>query len=509
MRILKRSGAGPGSAPEPSLHFRRHLNRFGAEERFQIARIKRILERYVGDPRFRDAIQSGESEAVPAIEALELGAGFDIAQTRPIWDPDARRAFDADPSAWPAYHLWKQWLAGLIEHRDLLRDWGSIGAVNPRFQAWREREMARCRSELPEGTAHAIVHPIAAWELSSGCTMGCWFCGISAEAFKGAWPYDRNGPLWRSVLGTMVDRFGTAAQTGFCYWATDPMDNPDYDRFVADHRAVTGFLPQTTTAAPLKDIALTRRVLALAAEAQDVVSRFSILSVRELQRVHAAFTPDELLTVELVIQAKDSLVGKSAAGRMRDRKLRDQARGGEKALAVREIPEGTIACVSGFLVNMPEGRLQLIAPCRPSDRNPLGYRTYAEGRFTDAAGFASLVDDAIARCMSPTPDPKRPLMIREDLDYEPVDDRGFLLRNNIRTHRVTGGPYMATLGRLLQQGLRAGEVIATAGVGAADPFTVASAVQDLFDGGLIEHPYETIDLRGVEPMPAEQGQAVG
>ena len=63
-----------------------------------------------------------------------------------------------------------------------------------------------------------------------------------------------NARLWRAILDHWVDLFGTAAQTGFCYWATDPADNPDYPRFIEDYHAATGNLPQTTTAAPLRDL---------------------------------------------------------------------------------------------------------------------------------------------------------------------------------------------------------------------------------------------------------------
>lgn len=30
------------------------------------------------------------------------------------------------------------------------------------------------------------------------------------------------------MVGVASEMFGSAVRTGFCYWATDPMDNPHY-----------------------------------------------------------------------------------------------------------------------------------------------------------------------------------------------------------------------------------------------------------------------------------------
>ena len=148
-----------------------------------------------------------------------------------------------------------------------------------------------------------ITHPILAFELSAGCTIGCWFCGVSADRFHGNFAYTaENARLWRAILDHCVDLFGTGAQTGFCYWATDPTDNPDYPRFLADYHAATGNLPQTTTAAPLKNLAFTREILRLSDQHRCVINRFSILTLRILDAVHAAFSAEELMGVELVLQ---------------------------------------------------------------------------------------------------------------------------------------------------------------------------------------------------------------
>jgi len=35
-----------------------------------------------------------------------------------------------------------------------------------------------------------------------------------------------------------------AAGRGFCYWGTDPMDNPDYEKFCLDFHEVLGIFPK-------------------------------------------------------------------------------------------------------------------------------------------------------------------------------------------------------------------------------------------------------------------------
>ncbi len=58
-------------------------------------------------------------------------------------------------------------------------------------------------------------------------SVGCWFCGLSADRFKGYYDYSKeHAELWHGVVGVASEMFGSAASTGVCYWATEPMDNP-------------------------------------------------------------------------------------------------------------------------------------------------------------------------------------------------------------------------------------------------------------------------------------------
>ncbi len=454
------------------------------EERRTLAHVKRFMERLVADGRFREGL--GVHCDDPTRFVRGYGIDVDAMQMLPLWHRGYLRYRRTEAcSQWPLAALWDEHLARMIEHRGLIRDAGSTEAVNPRFHAWRERQIRRGASELGQ-SADAIVHPVIAYELSDGCSMGCWFCGISAERFKGYFPYTRsNARLWREVLEAAAEAFGPAASTGFCYWATDPMDNPDYPRFIEDHYHITGGLPQTTTAAPMKDVVLTRQVLALQRRYPTIINRFSILSVRILDRVHAEFSPEELLEVELVTQNKESLTRKAAAGRAAERRERAVAAGRDAASLRLEDLHTTIACVSGFLVNMMHRTVKLVSPTRASARWPLGYRVYAEARFDSGAAFLSRVQEMIDAYMPETVPPGDRLAFREDLRYEPLDD-GFALHGVGVSYHTRRQPFDAALGALIHSGRHSGgEVLARLVADGADVFLVARSLQGLYELGVL------------------------
>jgi radical SAM family RiPP maturation amino acid epimerase len=204
---------------------------------------------------------------------------------------------------------------------------------------------------------------------------------------------EENGQLWRDCLGVLAEVYGISARSAFLYWATDPLDNPDYEHFLADFYDVFGVCPQTTTAQGQKDIERTRRILQLAHSLGSAVDRFSIIALNSLYRVHEGFTPEELLRVECVPQNKESAEGgqirKSNAGRARKFAKKRSAE------LVSEEQSSTIACVSGFLFNMVDRTVKLISPCNASDRWPLGYWVIAQGTFDTADELRDLMRSMI------------------------------------------------------------------------------------------------------------------
>jgi radical SAM family RiPP maturation amino acid epimerase len=472
-----------------TVHYRQIFARRSPAELHTLAHIKRFMERLVGDQSFRAAL--AENLDNPRIVTDRYGIDVDPAQMLPLWKSAyLHHRTTPENSRWPLSALWDEYMGEMIRHRDMLRDEGDAAAAHPRFHAWRERQIQRCNSELG-GSAASVTHPIIAFELSEGCTVGCWFCGIAADRFKGHFAYtDDNAVLWRGAVTHARELFGPAVRTGFCYWATDPCDNPDYDSFLFDYYRITGALPQTTTAAPLKNQALTRRIMALFDRHRTVTNRFSILTTRQLDQIHAAFTPEELMGVEMVMQQKEALTAKAKAGRAEVRREKLREAGKSDKISLVEHDHTTIACVSGFLVNMLRGRIQLVTPVPGSKRWPLGYRILGERFFKTADEFRAGLESLIDAHMSIGMPSDRPLRFRADLKYS-AGDKSFTLQSRGAEHTINDAAGAVSIGELIARGAHtASQLITQAATAGADILLVADLIDQLFDAGLLEEDFD-------------------
>jgi radical SAM family RiPP maturation amino acid epimerase len=468
-----------------TLQYRQIFARRTPEELHTLAHIKRFMELLIGDPKFRDSLRANLADLQRVTQAYRLD--LDPEQMLPLFHTGYMKyRFSDEESGWPLAKAWDDYMREMIAHRDLIRETGDCRQANPCFHTWRLRQMRRADSELG-GSGPSITHPIVAFELSLGCTVGCWFCGISADRFHSYFPYTQdNAKLWRGVLGEMVELFGMAAQAGFCYWATDPSDNPDYPKFIEDYYRITGLLPQTTTAAPLKNVSLTRAVLELFDRYRCVTNRFSILTLKQLHAVHAEFSPEELMGVELVLQNREALVSKATAGRAMERRQRLRAAGKPDKIALLESEDhATIACVTGFLINMVNLTIQLVTPTRASERWPMGYRIYGERRFEAPNDFRRAVEGSIVAHMPEDLICSDRVVFREDLTYHRLPD-GFELHSRRDRTTVRGFPGAGLLGDLIAEGNRtAGEVHAAMVANGADILVMADRLHDLFAAGLL------------------------
>jgi len=466
--------------------YRKIFDSRSPEEMEELSEIKRFMECVIGDPEFRDEL----IENAPDFENIthKHGIAVDPQKMLPLFESGHLKyqGTEEEEARWPLSVKWGRYMKEMLGYRDELQLHGSTEISNPSFHGWRGRQIARSDSELG-ASGKAITHPIVAYELCDGCSVGCWFCGISADKFRGAWPYTpQNAELWRGMLNVMVETFGDAAQTGFCYWATDPMDNPDYDKFIRDHWEVVGFLPQTTTAVPLKDIALTRRVLALFDEHRCVTNRFSILTTKILRRVHQTFTAKELMGVELVPQMKGGIAAKANAGRAMLRKEKLRQRGKSDKISVLTADHSTIACVSGFLVNMLHKNVKMVSPTRASAQWPLGYRIYDEGKFETADDFRTLLGNMIRRNCMDTLRPHDIASFRGDLTYT-TKQEGFELAAVSARYTISNNTYAKQLGSHLASGEKTvGEVYAALIEDGADVFLLTETLRSLYSHGLLD-----------------------
>lgn len=469
----------------PAVEEYRHIFAKRSMEELQLlAQIKRFSEHLVGDLEFREALSQNNSNLKAVTDAY--GISIDAELLRPLFSKTyGHYRFENGDSRWPLAQLWDAFIQDKLKHRDVLCGQADSRGVNPRYDAWRQRQIQRCAGELGSQNS-AIVHSLVSYELTRGCTVGCWFCGISADKFGGALLYDADTErLWRGVLQTMVDKFGAGARSGFCYWATDPCDNPDYPEFIRAHYEVTGMLPQTTTAIPMKNVALTRKVLALSQEIPCVTNRFSILTKSIMQRVHAEFSPMELLNVEMVMQQKFALTAKSISGRAIERVKSNQAKGRDEKISELPSQPSTIACVSGFLVNMLDRKVRLASPTCSSEQWPDGYRVYEEARFETVEEFASIIDGMIDRHMPDSLTETDVVGFRSDLAVSSTDS-GFIAESKALRRTYDHAKFGRQLGELIKTGSHTvGQIVHDLAGGGESVLDIHCELQRLFDSGLL------------------------
>ncbi len=413
----------------------------------ELATIKRFLELWTIDGSLQ-----GRYRQDPQGVIAETGLPLTPEILAPFVDDEVARAFHRDlredrAQAWPlSVRRYKAFYREKRRHREQIRR--EVQPADPRMAAWRARQMNRCVGTLGRAKATALVHAPAAFELARGCSVGCWFCGLAAPRLQSTWPYSpENSEVWRWTLKVLRQVVGDGARHAFCYWATEPLDNPDYEKFLVDFHQVLGRWPQTTTALAAMDPERTRRLLRLGASKGAEVDRFSILSLRTLLQLHQFFSPEELLRVECLPQNPEALdtYVKATAGRARHH-AEEPGRRTQPA-----DDASTIACVSGFLLNMPDRSVRLVTPCQADERFPLGFWTLEEGRFETEQDLRTLLLGMIDRHMPASLDLERPLRLRRDLRWS-VDAGVLTLSSRTLGVHFRHQEHLDDLARRLAQG---------------------------------------------------------
>jgi len=465
------------------------------EEARNIVHMKRFLECMVGDKKFRNEWRDSPDRRERLLSERGI-MPLDVNQLNHI-TPDAIdnqiHIDDEVIDSNPLLRLWKKWGAATTNYRETVIDRANHTS-EPAYKNWRSRQKRRSRSELGTLMDSGLVHALAAFELNLGCSMNCPFCGISAPPLNATFEYTAgNSRLWNEIIQLFKERFGSASETGFCYWATDPSDNPDYLKFVKDFGDITGVYPQTTTAAPMRNLEWTRQLLKFRQEHPTAADRFSILSVGSLRKVHKEFTPEELSLLELVCINPDSLQIRTNAGRNLEPKIKkkNQLDIELKADEKEEALDGTIACVSGFLVNMVERSIKLISPYQASQKYPKGYRIFAEGHFNNVQDVSQFLDHVIRDHMSQKLPNDSLVAFREDLKFIPLKN-GFHLKSAHFLHKMTGAQHLLPLGKLINETNRtAGELIGELVAQGENVFALSNSLKEMFDNGFFEPNYQS------------------
>lgn len=443
-----------------------------------VAEIKRLVERWAADRAFEVRLRADPLEAARA-----CGLAWNPEEVRLLWDSTQAGVLSGPLP--PPVAAYRDFVRCKLRYRERVRT--ECAPADERHRRWRERQVHRVHWQLgPASEAH--VHVPLCFELSLGCSVGCWFCGLDAGRLEAVLPYDEpTARLWRGVLQVARDVLGPASRWGFCYWATEPLDNPDYEKFLLDFHRVLGVFPQTTTAVPLRDVERTRRLLQLSRERGLYINRFSVRSLKALDALFSAFSPEDLLLVECLCQNPEARLPLSRTGRA-------ARRAGRKAPGNAPLPDqpaGSIACVSGFLVQMVTREVRLVSPVPASDQWPHGFRVHARASFQDAEDLRRNLERMMESSMLLSVQDLPTVRLHPDLDAE-AQPSGFTVRNPHWRTTVEAPPGYDEAFRWLGEALRKGDhgasglaALLAFGYGLPETATL-QVLQDLFERGLLD-----------------------
>lgn len=351
---------------------------------------KRLLELCYADPAYLHQFMADPDRMLKASNLLldpKIAKEALLVQTQ----PDYAKTYEGKNLYMEGF---RQMVNSVQAHVDLKVTPDKI--AHSSFREWTHRQKKRMafESRYVREQLRTYTVPVS-FTLSDGCSIGCPFCCLSAPKLKEVFCYTpENARLWRSVLTETRSLIGEIAGAGMCYLASEPFDNPDYEKFISDFYKITRYYPQTTTAAAMRDVKRTRRLMkALGDEhLKNAALRFSVLTLNHLQKIHAEFSAEELYAIELLPNNPESLYHYSLSGR---------ALNLTKSLPPEKFMGSvTCVCVIGFSVNMPKKTISLIAPRRPDDEYPLGMQTYDTISFADAASYRNALTELIQKWMA-------------------------------------------------------------------------------------------------------------
>ena len=484
--------------------------------------VKRFLECYQGDRDFRKAVEAGGKFTDEQRQGLkDIGVTFEPEAMEPLWlQPDLidrlpslaahHASFEEVPSEihallapYPELRLWLEWRhrvdRGVMLNKLLV---SSRATLSPEYTAWRGRRVAATRNELgPFGWT--LDHPCHAVEMAVGCSVGCGFCAFDAGKLQTVFDLSRpeNREQVRGVATGMLKVLGWPALHGMLYWSTEPNDNPHYVRLLEFWRDLTGSMLCTATARAGED--WVRELIGFYTTGPVPWPRISVLSRGIMRRLHKAFTPLEMRDTTLLMQQKDAEVFRAKVPGGRERMLRqlvdaDDLRDVdfENLPEGFEPPQGSIACISGTLVNMVNRTVKLISPCYTTMEYRYGYRVFDETTFDGPEGFEVALRRIIGRSMVVRPYPEMPMRWRDDLKAVPQPDGFTLLSPTTRRDFRRGELHLRTA-ELIGRGDRTYEQVfdALSDNPRVGPIAAMSLLDSLFKKGYLCELAITRDYR--------------
>ncbi len=197
--------------------------------RTQFGRFKRIYEYYQAAPAFRATLMENPGKAAEE-HGLFAKDGYEIRDAVLAILKGTPPAQDGNPY----WHEFSRRNKAVIAFTS--RTMSEAAYKNRQIAAFVSRSLRRCRMESADIRMHGQMHfaPIA-FELSEGCRVRCSFCGLNAGRWENNFAYGNGGGgLWREILSAAYDFFGDILGQAPLYFATEPLDNPDYEYFLDD-----------------------------------------------------------------------------------------------------------------------------------------------------------------------------------------------------------------------------------------------------------------------------------
>jgi len=261
------------------------------------------------------------------------------------------------------------------------------------WSSWRRQQIKRYSSEDSSAREKQIMYIPFAIELTQGCSGGCSFCGLSAPKLSGLGNrFSEVEDEFRELLLELRTSAGRFGQCGILYWATDPLDHDEYTSFARVFEEVFDIFPGTTTALGETYPSRLKALINSNARKRPWGRRCSLRNQAAYKTIKRVTSASQRFGISFIPQFINIPKTKALAGRQLTHESIDN----------QQSQGGSIACMTGLLINLPSKHTNLITPCLAEAMNPNGYRTVIAQLSKKDARLAESVSTLINELPTPS-----------------------------------------------------------------------------------------------------------